>query len=322
MASGASRLGFRFISQRPDPVPPLPEVPPLADLCAELDDLTKEDLYALGEPSYGLITINTGYLLFTINGNLTGALGNVSDGPGLKYDPSGSGTNFGVDDYITPGFPWEAYMVKATSTSSGTAYIGGSNTDDAPPDAPIAWPTNAQWWEIDSETNHYAVLRGSDETGWLVIQYRSKPGWAFIQMKMTYQNTTGVNRTVYMMRGVDPDPDRQAYGTFNTNNQRGYSPIGPQELVYAKGVYSGKPISLYIPGNGYPHNTAIPSGIWTYDIPLILNGVNNGNGDRAITCAWNTGVVSPLTTVSVCCYYICGSNLEYAIGIIHGTEPS
>lgn len=35
--------------------------------------------------------------------------------PGILHDPTGTGT-FGVDDYLTPGSPWEIFSVNSTQT--------------------------------------------------------------------------------------------------------------------------------------------------------------------------------------------------------------
>jgi hypothetical protein len=142
------------------------------------------------------------------------------------------------------------------------------------------------------------------------------PGEAIIRMKMTYQNTTGSTQNVKMMRGIDPDVDVIAYGTYDTNNQRGFGSIPGTDLVYSVGAFSGKPLSLYVPGNGYTHNTSVLSNWPNYNYDEILTGRNDGDGDFGLVGAWNIGAVANGASASVCCYYICGSNLADIVAAI------
>lgn len=299
MPTGASRLGFWF-SSPPQPVPD----PPLSSACDLFPDYTRDSLYAEGSPTTSSYLIDNGWIKYTLNGYGQGAIGNSTIGPGLFYSPLGDG-NYGDDDYITPGNPWEAFAVQA-----GSNIIGGSNTDNY---APIIFPSGALIWSLGGPNNHYAVLRGSASIGWVIVQYMTYPGEPIIRMRMTYQNTTGSTQSVKMMRGADCDVDVNTYGIYSTINRRGYSTVPATDLVMSIGQYSGKPLSLYCPGNGYTHNTAI-LGIWpTYDFNMILSGNDSGNGDNASACAWNIGNVAAGASVSVCCFYICTPDVQSII---------
>ncbi len=278
--------------------------------CALFPELTRDSLYELGEPTTGQYEVNNNHIKYTINGFSEGAIGDGETGLGLMYSPNGDG-NFGTDDYITPGNPWEAYTVQAGST-----LIGGSNTDTS---VPTNFVNNALVWPFGGLNNYYVVLRGNINVGWVIVQYFTFPNEPIIRIKMTYQNTTGATQYVKMMRGVDPDIDSIVFGSFETTNQRGYGAISGNDLVYSIGNFSGKPLSLYLPGNGYTHNTAIISPWPTYDFDSILAGTNNGNGDHAILGAWDIGNVLNGQSVSVCCYYICSNNVEEIVTAIGDT---
>lgn len=256
-------------------------------------------------------TVDNGYVRYTVNGVGEGALGDGgttgSGNLGLMFDPTGSGS-YGSDDYITPGNPWEAYAVSADGI-----VIGGSNSDNG---VPINFPTGAKVYAVGGTNNHYVILRGNASDGWVILQYMTLPGEPVIRIKMSYTAPYANRSSVKFMRGTDPDVDVLAHSTYNTLNQRGYGSIPATDLVYSVGQYSGKPLSLYIPGNGFTHNTAVMSSWPTYDFNTILSGRNDGNGDYAITGAWDTGALTAGDTVSVCCYYICGSNLNDIVSAI------
>jgi hypothetical protein len=304
MNFGAARLGFWFR-------PPVVATGTLANACSLFPDFTKADLDALPTaPTNNKYTINNNHIKYTLNGWGEGAIGDNVNGLGLMFSPNGDG-NFGVDDYIRPGLPWEGYLVKA-----GTNIIGGSNTDTA--GGGIDFPPGTSIWSLGGPNNHYVVLRGNNTFGYVIVQYMTFPGEPIIRIKMTYQNTTGSTQYVKMIRGVDPDVDVDAFGTYDTQNQRGFGSIPGTDLVYSIGVNSGKPLSLYVPGNGYTHNTAV-TGDWPlngYDFNIALSGRNDGNGDWGIVGAWDIGNVANGASVSVCCYYICGSNLADVVAAI------
>lgn len=296
MPTGASRLGFWFLNSVPVPVP----IPPLDNACDLFPDYTYDSLYAQGDPTTDSFIVNNNWITYSLNGYGQGAIGDYTTKPGIQYSPLGNG-NFGKDDYLAPGNPWEAFAVKAGSNT-----IGGTNSG-------TPFPTGALIWDLGGPNNHYAVLRGSAETGWVIVQYMTYPGEPIIRMRMTYQNTTGDPQTVKMMRGLDVDIDVNTYGSYDTNNQRGLDTIPATDLVISIGQYSGKPLTLYCPGGGYTHNTAVMNPWPTYNFDSILAGTDVGDGDNAICCAWDLGVVADGESASVCCFYICTPDVQTVI---------
>ena len=268
------------------------------------DNYTLSQLGASSNSSY---VVDTGFVKFTVNGQGSGALGNGGSSPGLMYDPSGN-SNFGVEDYISPGIPFEGYSV-----------VAGANTIKGSNETSVTSPAT-KIWRVDPTTNEYVVLRGAQSTGFVTLQYMAKQGESVIRMKMSYTNTTGSNQTVSMMRGLDPDVDVKSHNAYSSINTLGAPGIPTSDLVNSIGTFSGKALSLYIPGNGYTHKAAIISSWPDYDPSHILAGGAASDpvhpNDWAIEGAWNIGTVANGQTVSVDAYYIAGTNIQQSIDLL------
>jgi hypothetical protein len=304
--------GSEVIWKPVPPSPPSATSPLLVGACDVFPEYTVTDGYItqLGNDTWtnDEYIVDNGFIRYMINGIGQGALGDGNPpGPaalGIKYDPTGQ-SNYGVDDYLTPGVPWEAFAM-----SGDGVQIGGANI-------PPGFPANAKVWPLGGLSNHYVILVGNATDGYAIVQYMTYPGEAVIRMKMTYVATAN-RANVKIMRGTDPDVDVLAFGTFVTVNTRGFGDIPSTDLVYAIGENSGKPLSLYVPGNGYTHNTAIIASWPTYNYDVILSGQDDGTGDYAILGAWDVGAVASGETVSVCCYYICSTSVEETVAKING----
>lgn len=258
-------------------------------------------LSQLGTPNNTMATIANGSIRYTVNGGpAMGQLGNGSISPGIQFDPTGTG-NYGNDDYIRPGTPHEAYAFLVNDTT----YIGGQNNSGGT----FLAGSTTMWDKSTASLNHVICMRGAQANGFVVTQYQTYPNEALIRMKMSYTNTTGSAVTLKAYRGCDPDVGALQYGVYNTTNYRGYSSVPATDIVVAEESQTGKPIALYIPGNGYTHNTAIISTWPSQNLTAMLSGTNNGNGDYSIYAAWDFGTVADGATVAVCCYYILGTNI-------------
>jgi len=272
----------------------------------------------LGTPTSGGVLNSGAFITFTINGGPNkGSIGNGSFPIGLKYDPLGK-SNYGADDYIRPGTPWEAYGFRINESY----YVGGANSSDLTDSN--SFPITAIWDKSTPTYSYQICQRGTPALGFTQAHYISYKAEPIIRMKMTYTNHTGASVTAKAFRAVDPDIDVDVYGTYVTNNVRGWpTPSVPQtDLVNALGSYSLKPLSLYASGDGYTHNTAIIAG-WPQDDPDIwLSGRNDGNGDYSIGIGWNIGTVPNGSTVSIYCYYLCGTNIDDILKILElGKSP-
>jgi hypothetical protein len=296
----SGRLGFRFRppAQAGSLLGACDSIPLYIPNASDSYTLSQE----LSTPNNTMATISNGYIRYTVNGNNRpqGQIGNASTGPGIQFDSTGTG-NYGTDDYIRPGTPHEAYGFYVNNTT----WIGGDNSGSG---SYLAGSTT-MWNKSTASLNHVICMRGNQANGFVVTQYQTYPNEALIRMKMSYTNTTGSAVTLKAYRGCDPDVGAIQYGIYNTTNYRGYSSVPATDIVVAEESQTGKPIALYVPGNGYAHNTAVISAWPSQAVDTMLSGTNNGNGDYAIYAAWDFGTVAAGATVAVCCYYILGTNI-------------
>lgn len=264
---------------------------------------TSGDGYALsaelGTADNTFATVANGFIQYTINGgSARGQLGKGSSQPCLKFDSTGAG-NYG-EDYIGDGTSYEVYGFYI----NGTTYIGGDNASEHT-NAMLSGSTT-MWNKSSGNIKHIICKRGDSTNGFVVVQYMTRGVEPLIRIKMSYTNTTGSSATVKCFRGFDPDLG--GAGVFNTNNYRGYGSIAASDIVVGEDQSTKTPVGIYVPGDGYTHNTAIISAWPTIDTDSMLSGTDNGNGDRALYAAWDLGTIADGATVSVHCYYVLGAN--------------
>ncbi|MCK5915773.1 MAG: hypothetical protein KAG92_06510, partial [Deltaproteobacteria bacterium] len=71
-----------------------------------------------GGSEYGDNIMTGDYIQTAVSSDGTLGFGYSSE-PGIKHDPTGTG-EFGIDDYLTPGSPWEVFSVKSDQTGITT----------------------------------------------------------------------------------------------------------------------------------------------------------------------------------------------------------
>lgn len=274
-----------------------------------------EDNWSLSElgpsaPAGTKYLIENGFIRYTVNGSGTGALGNGNNNTvrnGLMFDPLGTG-NYGDDDYIQPGSPWEAYAFVIDTVwyteNGGITTLGGSNSSFDNYLGTLVVPT-VKIWQL--APNHVVISTDTPQYGIGICQYLTLPGEPIIRMRMSFTNTTNQRLDLKIARGVDPDVDVFAYGSYFTQNQRGLDFIPETDIATSIGLNSLKPLSIYAPGNGFTHNCSVNSDWPTVNPNVILSGQDDGNGDYGICAAWDCGTIEPGETREVCCYYICGN---------------
>jgi hypothetical protein len=210
--------------------------------------------------------------------------------PGLQFDPAGTST-FTGGDFIAPGTPWEGFSFEITKGGVKSGF-GGANSGSS---YGSAGTTTA----YTVATNHTVVTKTDPLLGELLIEYRTLPGEPIIRIRMAYKNTTGGPVTVKACRGLDPDNG----GAFSTNT-RGFGIIPATDIVNSAGP-GGAPLSLYTPGNGFTHNSAIFASWPSYDMDMYLSGKNDGNGDYGMGVGWDIGTVANGQIANITCYYVC-----------------
>lgn len=288
MPIGSTNLGFRFVQVRSEKlncdVFPI-YVPSL--------DNNYDPMSTLGTViTSGQTVISNRFVRCIVN--LQGAFSSI------RYDPNGA-SNYGGEDFIEPGTPWEGYSFHAESRG----VIGGGNARS---------PSSISTTLRNIGTNYLATITGNISIGHLITQIRIFNDEPIIQMQMSYTNTSSIPLSVKAMRALDPDQGvGQGFG-YSTQNFRGADPVSKNDIVFAFAGNEG--IAVFVPGNGYVHNTGIVSSWPTFDPNLYLNETSNSTGDVAIGGAWNFGIINPGSTVTVCCYYIFGTTVNNILSYI------
>lgn len=245
------------------------------------------------------VILQGNYVLTAVGDDGTLGAGNTTP-PGIKHDPSGTG-NFGVDDYLTPGTPWEIFSVKSnqtglrTNNNSGGDAMSGSvvNTSGS-----SGYDNSATW------------TGGFGSYFSLVTDTYFNDGDERISFKTTITALTNLTGLQFL-RALDPDPDVFTYGSYYTVNGRGAGGLAPEDWVHSEGTRTGLTIGLYS-DSSYTHNTGISSG-WSTDPSFYLAGTNNGNGDYTIGLAFDFGSLNAGDSVTFNYHYIMGESLETVV---------
>jgi hypothetical protein len=223
-----------------------------------------------------------------------GTLGsNGNTPPGILYDVSGS-ANYGINDFLTPGTPFEGFYLTASGYSNGANNDGSSGFGTTSPTLLTA--TSASWSGSDSifgVSNTYTVA---------TIGAKS-----VIAVQTVLTNLSGAALTaVQFLRTLDPDPDVNAFGSYYTTNT-----VVSDDQSCGTGPSSGETICIYS-DSSITHKAGVSAG-WTTDPASYLAGLNDGNGDFAIGLAFNIGDIAAGDSVTLNYDYVLGGTLEEAI---------
>ena len=142
-------------------------------------------------------------------------------------------------------------------------------------------------------------------TGWLLIEYALLPNTPILAMRHSVVFDQPVERLL-LGRGTDPDPDFVKHSTFNTLNSRGVGSIPANQIAVSRGPVTGAPQALFAPGTGYTVNAGVCNE-WHAFLD-VLNGRDDGDGDYSIDVAWDVGSVDAGEVVTVCAYYVFGTD--------------
>lgn len=240
------------------------------------------------------------------NGTL-GYGGSIS--PGLLYDVSGTGS-YGVDDFLTPGSPWEIFSVKSnetgtkTNNNAGSTSISGilSSTSGSAYDNDVTWSGSiADMFSITT-----ATFFDADEEQ--------------VNFSTSITALTDLSDLSFL-RSIDPDPDVVTYWSYDTVNGRGYDANGngdftdagdvaPSDWVHSEGTSTGLTLGLYS-NSSYIHDTGV-SKFWSTDPASYLSGEDNGDGDYTIGLAFSFGDLATGESVSFDYSYVMGGSLAAA----------
>lgn len=239
------------------------------------------------------VVIQNGFVQAGVNDY--GTLGSIGGTPpGILYDKTGLG-NYGVNDFLTPGTPFEGYYLTTTPVNGGANNAGeadfGTNSPTLTSATTATWSGSNGYFSI---TNNYALtILGSQSV---------------IAIESILTNISTVNiSSLQFLRTLDPDPDVNAFGSFYTENSRlsGNQACGT-------GISSGQTICAYS-FDAIAHNAGVSAG-WSSIPATYLAGVNDGNGDYAIGVAFDIGDIAAGQTVKLTYGYSLGATKEDATG--------
>lgn len=260
---------------------------------------------ALGtQTSKAADVILTGNVL-KVGVNDSGSLIDSGFNVGITWDSTGTGTFSGID-FLKPGTPYEFYSAGYNSPAGAPvtgvgAYYSGQNGF-------AATTTNTSSGSLLSTltTGSLGGALGLSQ----VMSYGMNAGT--IDFSVTLTNTSGdtLNNVVYA-RGLDPDQDVYAGGSFSTQNA-----IISNDLVTGTGLLTNWTIGIKSL-SAYTHTPVIYSG-WPYTDPYglqISNGVMSNFADDSINMAWDIGALNAGDSATINFEYIIGPTLADVTGV-------
>jgi hypothetical protein len=253
-------------------------------------------LVAGASASAAPVSIQNGYVLAGVSDY--GTLG--SDGatsPGILFDKTGTGS-YGVNDFLTPGTPFEGFYVQSSAGFAGANNTGSSSFGFGSPTALTAasatWSGSSGAYGI---TNTYTLTTAN--------------GRSEIAIHTVLTNTSGSDITgLEFLRTLDPDPDVNAFGKFFTNNT-----VVNSSTACGSGPKSGQTICIDT-DSSIAHKAGV-SGPWSMSPSDYLAGVNDGDGDYAIGLAFDIGSLAAGQSVSLDYSYAAGAS----IGVVTPSVP-
>jgi len=245
------------------------------------------------------------YVRTAISDNGTLGYGS-STSPGLLHDPDGTGT-FGIDDYLTPGTPWEMFSVSSEETglltNNNTSTSTGDISGSIEPGATTSSVTWSGTYDVYFTITHEYTLATDSERIDIVTTITA------------LSNLTDLE----FARAIDPDPDVRTYGSYYTVNGRGYdansdgdfddaSDIAPEDWVHSEGTNTGLTLGLFSDSD-ITHNVGVSSP-WSTDPAEYLAGTDDGNGDYAIGIGFDIGDLISGESVTLTYAYVMGDSID------------
>ncbi len=240
--------------------------------------------------------------------------GNTS--PGILHDPTGGGDFSLNDDYLTPGAPFEGFGVWSAETGLVTNDNNGgdgvfrtelSNMSGVLADNHVHWEgfylvDGVRYFDL--EQDYFFDI--SEERINIVTTLEA------------IADLTGLQ----FARALDPDPDVNRFGSYDTDNRRGLDAnndgdfddpgdVKPQDFVGAVGMQSGQTIGLYST-DLTPHDTGTGTNCCSILDPdyYLPHGKFDVLGDLSIGIGFDIGDLLAGQSVSLNYAYVMGGTFE------------
>jgi hypothetical protein len=263
---------------------------------------------ALAAPAFATPTTiqNTSVLAGVSDHGTLGSNGNTS--PGILYDSTGS-SNYGINDFLTPGTPWEGFYITGaggfseySNNTDASGYHGGTTFASLSPTSLTA--TSAIW----TGTSLDGSMTVSNTYTLTTVGGRS----AISISTVLTNNTAGALTDLQFLRSLDPDPDVNAFGSYSTNNS-----VISNDQACGTGPASGQTICIFT-DSSFEHKAGVSGGghgtsLWTTSPADYLGGLNDGNGDYAIGIGFALGSLGAGQSLTVNYGYALGGSLDVAI---------
>lgn len=276
----------------------------------------KTEILGLCGAALALTLPGTAHATVTFFGDYIGVtVGNDGSLSSLKHDPTGHAA-YGVNDYITPGTPHEGFSTNSTQggfrqngNASSDNYFGGPSLTLFGSDA-MGYDFAASWTGADSLlsiTNRFFYNTGDER----------------IRILTTLTALSDITNLAFA-RSVDPDPDVNTSGSFDTNNQRGNALFGTDDFIGAAGPVTGLTLALVNGGNPYTSNTLIGDTCCNNINPnlVLAGGANNSSFDHSLNMAWSLGSLNAGASTTLEYFYAVGDRLENTGGPGAVPEPA
>ena len=224
--------------------------------------------------------------------NEYGTLGsNGATSPGILFDPTGT-ANYGVNDFLTPGAPFEGFYLSSSLGNWGSNNNGSSNFVSS---NPIQTASNAVRWTSTSQDGLIGM------TTFYQLTADANGAALGITTAITNLSATTIDNLQFL-RTLDPDPDLNQFGTYDTINTIG------SHGACAEGAFSRQTICLMASPSSHVNQVGI-STLWSTSPSEYLSGTTAGNGDYAIGVAFDIGQLASGQTAQVSYGYSMASSI-------------
>lgn len=226
--------------------------------------------------------------------------------PGILYDGTGTATFNPSYDYLTPGSPFEGFVITG---SNGTTFSKVNNNSSGAAISGTLTDYSGALYNGTTYDNR-AVWTGTVD-GLLTItnDYFFNTDSQKIEIRTTISALTDLTDLAFS-RQIDPDAVAAAGDSSATNNFRGTDGVAETDLVYAEALVSKYVIGLHT-SSAITHNSAVTS--WTSDTASYLAGMNIGNGDNTIGLGFDIGALLSGESIVLDYSYIFGTDIASAV---------
>ena len=252
------------------------------------------------------LVLSGDYMKIGLNdGGTLGYSGNTS--PGILYDGTGTGTFDDAYDYLTPGTPFEGFVV----AGNGGSAFSLANNNDGTLNITGGTLTDYSGVAFNGATYDQRAVWTGTAAGLFTItnDYYFDEGDQRLKIRTTITALSDLTDITFS-RQLDPDAVAAPGDSSFTNNFRGNGSVSANDLVYAEALVSKYVIGLYT-DSSYTHNSAIT--FWTKDTASDLSGTDIGNGDNTIGLGFDLGDLLTGSTITFDYSYIFGTDINAAI---------